>query len=95
MSAVIPGSGRIWLGHTWDGLFSLLTVALTAWVAVEGFQEGGVNSAQGWIFGALTVGFYAGNVYGSAVAARNMNRAAEQRVWSNASQLAFKFSFEL
>jgi putative component of membrane protein insertase Oxa1/YidC/SpoIIIJ protein YidD len=95
MSAVIPGSGKVWLGRTWDGLFSCLSVALTAWVAVEGFQDGGGNSVQGWVFGFLTAGFYAGNIYGSAVTARNINRDAEHQVWTKASQLAFEFSFRL
>jgi putative component of membrane protein insertase Oxa1/YidC/SpoIIIJ protein YidD len=95
MSAVIPGSGKVWLGRTWDGVFSLLTIALTTWVAVEGFQDGGTNSVQGWVFGILAAGFYAGNIYGSAVAARNINRATEQRVWTAGSRLAFEFSFQL
>ncbi|MEE9270415.1 MAG: membrane protein insertion efficiency factor YidD [Candidatus Krumholzibacteria bacterium] len=95
LSVVIPGSGKIGVGRTKDGIFSFTIVAATVLLAVEGFADGGSGSAQGWIFGALAAGFYAGNIYGSAVAARNQNRAAEEDVYNRATALGITISFRL
>ena len=80
LSALIPGTGRMYAGRTTDGLFSLMTIALTAWQAYDGFHKEGVGSLKGWIYGSIGGFFYVGNVYGSVAAARIYNEQSERRL---------------
>jgi hypothetical protein len=79
LSAVVPGSGKVYCGRVADGIYSFLIVGLFAWQAYDGFEEDGTSSVKGWIFGVLGTGFYLGNIYGSTVAAELYN----QRVYDD------------
>lgn len=74
MSAVLPGSGKFYTKDYKDGIFSLLVVGGTAFQSYRGFNKDGVSSTSGWIFAAISTGFYAGNIYGSAKAAQVYNQ---------------------
>lgn len=74
MSAVIPGSGKIYAGRTSDGIYSLLLVAGTSWLAYEGFRDDGTSSFKGWFFGSVATIFYTGNIYGSIIAVNFYNK---------------------
>lgn len=76
-SAVIPGSGKLYCNRPADGFHSFVTVSLTGWQAYEGFEEDGIHSVKGWIFGVLGGLFYLGNIYGSVVAADIYNEEQE------------------
>jgi hypothetical protein len=73
LSGIIPGMGKIYAGRYWDGFVSFLLVAANSWQAYRGFSKYGVNSAYGWTFGGLALGFYGGNIYGSVKAAQQYN----------------------
>jgi tetratricopeptide (TPR) repeat protein len=73
-SAVVPGSGKIYSGYWKDGLMTLLFVSATAWQSYRGFSKKGVESIYGWLFGGLSISFYAGNLYGSVKAAHKRNQ---------------------
>lgn len=73
MSAVIPGSGKVYSGRTVDGVSSLLMFSFAAWEAYRGFRDDGNDSVRGWIFGSLALFFYGGNIYGSLVAVQIYN----------------------
>lgn len=73
MSAIVPGSGKIYAGRTMDGAMTMLTLALTGWQAYEGFKDKGSHSVRGWIYGTMFATFYAGNIYGSAAAVKISN----------------------
>ncbi len=68
LSTLCPGTGKIYCGRPYDGMYSLLVVGLTAALAYDGFKDNGIDSARGWILGTLGAGFYIGNIYGSVVA---------------------------
>jgi hypothetical protein len=72
-STVVPGTGKIYAGYWKDGLISLLFVAATGWQAYRGFDNKGVNSVSGWIWGSISTGFYFGNLYGSYKSAKRFN----------------------
>jgi hypothetical protein len=74
LSAVVPGAGKVYAGQWKDGLFSLLFVAINGYQSYRGFHQKGLQSARGWIFGGLALGFYTGNVYGSAQTVKRYNR---------------------
>jgi hypothetical protein len=73
MSAIIPGTGKVYSGRWKDGLMSLIFVGTTAFQAYRGFEKKGVKSAYGWIMGGFSLGFYLGNIYGSTKSAKIYN----------------------
>ncbi len=77
LSAVIPGAGKFYCGRNADAFHSLVTVSITCWQAYEGFDDDGIHSVKGWIFGVLGGLFYLGNIYGSVVAADIYNEEQE------------------
>jgi len=80
MSAIIPGTGKMYCHRTADGFFSLVTIGLTSWQAYEGFRKKGVSSVKGWIYGTIGVFFYLGNIYGSVVAVSIYNQQLENEL---------------
>ncbi|HDR89016.1 MAG TPA: hypothetical protein ENN63_05230 [Bacteroidetes bacterium] len=84
MSAIVPGSGKIYTGKWKDGLISLVFVAANAYQAYRGFSKNGTESVHGWVFGTLAAGFYAGNVYGSYKSARIYNNQLDEALQQKA-----------
>ena len=72
--AIIPGAGKLYCSNAGDALNSMLLIGLFGYLAYDGFHDDGESSVRGWIFGTLGFGFYAGNIYGSAIAARLYNK---------------------
>jgi tetratricopeptide (TPR) repeat protein len=79
MSAILPGSGRIYSGRIKEGLISMVSFFATTFLAYEGFRDQGVKSFRGWLFGSISALLYIGNIYGSVISARITN----QRIHSN------------
>jgi hypothetical protein len=73
MSMIFPGTGKVYCGRWKDGLMSLIFVGTTAFQAYRGFYKKGTQSVYGWIMGGVSLGFYIGNIYGSAKAAKVYN----------------------
>lgn len=71
MSAIIPGSGKIYAGQPEDGLTALVVNGLFGYLAYSNFTHD--HKFRGWLFSGLGAFFYAGNVYGSAAAAQIYN----------------------
>jgi TM2 domain-containing membrane protein YozV len=64
-SAILPGSGKIYLGKTGQGLASFAGIALLVAQAGEGYFKKGLQSPHLYIFGGIGVLFYIGNIYGT------------------------------
>lgn len=79
-SAAVPGTGKMYCRQYGDGVYSLILIAITGLLAWDGFQENGIRSARGWIFGSMSAVFYFGNVYGSTIAARIYNHQLETSI---------------
>ncbi len=79
MSAVLPGSGRIYTGDWKDGLISVMIIGSTGFGAYRAFVKEGSGSALAWIYSGLSFGFYLGNIYGSYQSARLKNIKSIQR----------------
>jgi TM2 domain-containing membrane protein YozV len=71
ISAIIPGSGKIYTGEITDGIFALLATGLFTFLAYDNFKAD--HTFRGWLFSGLAAGFYAGNVYGSYASAQIFN----------------------
>ena len=73
MSAILPGSGRIYAGRVKEGILSMLSFFATSYLAYEGFNDGGIKSFKGWLFSSIGAFLYIGNIYGSVLSARLIN----------------------
>jgi TM2 domain-containing membrane protein YozV len=71
LSAVIPGSGKMYMGEWGDGITALLATGLLAFLAYDNFRAD--HTTRAWIFTGLGAFFYAGNIYGSVAAAQIFN----------------------
>jgi tetratricopeptide (TPR) repeat protein len=80
MSAIVPGTGKIYCEQYGNGFFSFITVGSTGFLAYRGFEESGMRSVKGWIFGSLFAVFYAGNIYCSGISALAYNDYTQNEI---------------
>lgn len=75
LSTILPGLGQIYSGRVGDGLYSLLTIATTATLSYYYWQnpEKDQSRVKFSLFAFLTGLFWAGNIYGANIAARDYN----------------------
>ena len=71
LSAIVPGSGKIYTGDISDGIFSFLVTGVFTFLAYDNFRAD--HDTRAWIFTGLAAFFYGGNVYGSIAAAQIYN----------------------
>jgi len=81
LSAIVPGLGKVYTRNANDGIYALLFVATNAWQAYRGFSKKGLQSGYGWVFGTLTVGFYAGNIAGAYRSAKRYNKQKNEDIF--------------
>ena len=97
LSAILPGAGQLYSGRAGDGAYSFLTVAGTGLVAWWFAAEPALRDrtrVKVSIFGVITALFYAGNVYGASIAARDYNLLQERRYVQRADSLFGLLSLE-
>jgi tetratricopeptide (TPR) repeat protein len=87
MSAIVPGTGRFYARDWRDGIVSMIFTSIMAFQSYRGFSKSGVESTRGWIYGAVGLGFYLGNIHGSVVSAKNYNRKSYQGIRSKVDNL--------
>jgi putative component of membrane protein insertase Oxa1/YidC/SpoIIIJ protein YidD len=90
LSAILPGAGQLYSGRAGDGAYSFLTVAstgLVTWYYAADQRKRDYTHVKVSIFGVITALFYAGNVYGANVAARDYNLLQEHRYVQRADSL--------
>jgi hypothetical protein len=87
MSAIVPGTGRFYARDWRDGIVSTIFTSIMAFQSYRGFSKSGVESTRGWIYGAVGLGFYLGNIHGSVVSAKNYNRKSYQGIRSKVDNL--------
>jgi tetratricopeptide (TPR) repeat protein len=80
MSAIVPGSGKIYCGRYRDGLYAFVATALAAWQAQRGFERDGTSSMSGWAWSTFGVFLYTSGIYGSVGSARDFNVLQEKRL---------------
>lgn len=71
LSAIIPGSGKIYTKDYGDGITAFLLTGLFTYLAYTNFEHD--HPTRAWIFAALGAGFYVGNIYGSVASAQIFN----------------------
>jgi len=80
LSAIIPGTGKIYTTYWKDGLFTFAGIGISAWQAYDGFSTDGIKSVYGWIFGGVAAVLYFSNIYGAAKSARKYNLDNEKKL---------------
>ena len=75
--AVVPGAGYAYAEHYGTAVASLIVNGLLGWATVDAFRDG--NDGAGGFFAVLGVGFYVGNITGSAQSADRYNTYREER----------------
>jgi tetratricopeptide (TPR) repeat protein len=91
LSAVIPGAGKVYAGHTADGIYAFMLVGVDAVQSYRAFHESGSGSTRGWVYGILAFTFYAGNIYGSDLAVRLGNQQAADGTVKEALSVQIRF----
>ncbi len=71
LSAVLPGTGRIYADRWGDGIFSMITISISSFYAYKYYKE--ENYLMSGLFGGLALGFYGGNIYGSYISVKVYN----------------------
>ncbi|HSD62585.1 MAG TPA: hypothetical protein VLB50_02270 [Ignavibacteriaceae bacterium] len=71
MSAIIPGSGKVYTENYTDGLFAALLTGVFGYIAFSDFKAD--HDVRGWIFTGVSAFFYAGNIYGTIASAQIYN----------------------
>ena len=83
MSAVIPGTGKIYAGKPHEALNSFLPVAFNAVQAGEGYYYKKFNSPHFYVFAGIGSVFYASNILGSVRAAKRKNEEFSDKIKTN------------
>lgn len=87
LSAIVPGSGKIYSSYWKDGIISFIMVAGAGLQSYKAFKDKGSRSARGWIFASVTTGFYLGNIYGSQKAAKDYNHRRFHKIISKVENI--------
>jgi hypothetical protein len=83
MSAVLPGSGKVYAGKTAEGIAAFLETAALGVAAAEYYYKSGPESAGFIVFGTLFSFFYIGNIWGSALAVKVNRTEFYERIDKN------------
>lgn len=78
MSAILPGSGKIYTGKTGQGIMSFMITTGLGLVTWENQRKRGTDHAATILFGSAFTIFYAGNIYGSMFSAKIANDETTQ-----------------
>lgn len=82
LSAIVPGLGRIYAKDAKDGIISLVFVGTFGYQAYRRFNQKGIKSVGGWIYGGVALGFYISNIYGSYQSAKYYNKKRNEEIHS-------------
>lgn len=77
MSAIVPGSGKIYSKNYYDGIVTMIMLGLDAFHIARGFNKYGCD-VYPIFFTFFGVSFYAGNIFGTAKAIKKYNKNQKQ-----------------
>lgn len=73
LSAIVPGSGKIYAGKTGEGIASFIIVGAAGLTALENYNKLGAKHAKTILFSSLFSVLYIGNIYGSVFTVKLVN----------------------
>lgn len=77
LSAVIPGSGRVYSNRIGDGLFSFILIVGSSSIAYSYYKEDKELPAYG--LGIFSFLLYVGDIYGSVISAKLFNKHSREK----------------
>lgn len=80
LSAIVPGTGKIYAGKTSQGLNMLFQNLFLGAQATEALIKDGVTSPRFIIYGALFSFFYIGNIWGSVLSVKMQQREVYETI---------------
>lgn len=89
LSAVVPGTGKFYVGRYIDGAISMLFVGVMTYQAVRFFQIQGVKSWPAWIYTGLGGAYYSASIYGSVKAAKEYNKKKVQKYVDETNRILY------
>ena len=84
LASTLPGSQSLYTKDYRNGLVTLLGVALNSWQAFNSFKSDGKESASGWFFGGLALGFYINGIHGAIKSTENYNKNIHNQTYEKA-----------
>ena len=75
MSAIVPGSGRIYCGYVSEGITTMLRACFEYLHLIYGFRKYGFGDPYPLFFGTVSVCFYIGNIFGTVKSVKKFNTA--------------------
>lgn len=73
LSVVVPGLGKVYAGKPRQGLSVFFTIGLFALQSWEAYHRQGLKSPSMYITGAVALGYYFSDIWGSAMAVKIKN----------------------
>lgn len=70
LSAIVPGSGKIYAGRMGEGVSAFFMTAGMALVTYENIRKDGWKDPKSIFFGSIFTTFYIGNIWGSALSVK-------------------------
>lgn len=70
LSAIVPGTGKMYAGQLGEGIASFLTVGSLAAITAENWKKNGLLDWRTLTFGAIFSVFYIGNIAGSVISVK-------------------------
>ncbi len=70
MSGIIPGSGKIYVGKTGEGIASLIATTGFGLVTWENYRKHGIDHVKTIFFGGIFAASYVSNIYGSVISVK-------------------------
>lgn len=76
---IVPGGGYLYTGNVQTGIAAFVVNSLFFWGTYSAFDEG--ETGVGVVFGLFSLGWYAGSIYGSVVAAYKHSLRVKHEFW--------------
>jgi hypothetical protein len=86
MSAILPGSGKLYTNNWGDAVYAMAIVGISSWLTYYSLDNGKIRFDT-VLFGSMTAAFYAANIYGSYKSAVVKNQAFTNNIHSELKQL--------
>lgn len=80
LSALLPGTGKIYAGKTGSGIAAMLGTVSFGLITWENYRKSGIADAKTIIFGSIFAVNYVSNIYGSVVSVKIIEQEHENNV---------------
>lgn len=70
MSAIVPGTGKIYVGKPGEGIASMLATVGFGLITLENYKKLGLNNFKTIFFGSIFAANYVSNIYGSVISVK-------------------------